>query len=57
MVNNALMPSGCNYEELILDIAVKHDEAAMIFSANVDHGGKASLHFVDVSQLVLACSN
>ena len=49
VVNKSLMPSGGNDEELILDVAVERNEAAMIVYVEVTVGENASLQLVDDS--------
>ena len=50
MVNESLMPSGANDEELVLDVAVEecHDAATTV-SINFDVGENASRQLVDDS--------
>ena len=43
------MPSGGNDEELVLDVAVERNEAAMIVYVEVTVGENASLQLVDDS--------
>ena len=40
MVNKSLIPSGGNDDELVLDVAVELDEAAMTVSVEVAVGDK-----------------